>query len=157
MIEVRIWKNYFTPHSHEGATEDLNNEQHSILISIHTPTRERRFICRTGRDCIYFNPHSHEGATIVTETASKTTQFQSTLPRGSDDIRPVKTLSYNNFNPHSHEGATLQPSIQDRCYSISIHTPTRERQKLYQRKNIGKKFQSTLPRGSDCKIAQKQF
>ena len=57
-------------------------------------------------------------------------EFQSTLPRGSDvDIR-----------------------FKQLCPGISIHAPSRERQRLYFDSPLQPLFQSTLPRGSDLKL-----
>ena len=57
------------------------------------------------------------------------TEFQSTLPRGSDILFP------------EHNVTALQ---------ISIHAPSRERPIIDTKRLEAKEFQSTLPRGSDA-------
>ena len=67
---------------------------------------------------------------------SKTTKFQSTLPRGSD-LRGMLSISRSiNFNPRSLAGATCSP-----CSSLRSMNS----------------FQSTLPRGSDRHSAKSAY
>ena len=56
-------------------------------ISIHAPSRERRIRRRNaGRGRENFNPRSLAGATLVLVDVRITqAEFQSTLPRGSDE------------------------------------------------------------------------
>ena len=120
-------------------------------ISIHAPSRERlsvtlhvrplvtNFNPRSLAGATYFlikhslltenfNPRSLAGATVYNYYAIARHQvFQSTLPRGSDNLENLK-------------GGLKH---------ISIHAPSRERlwDALYNLKGL--LFQSTLPRGSD--------
>ena len=96
--------------------------------------------------------------------------FQSTLPRGSDGLLVQSIIIGNNFNPRSLAGATCIARLIERKLSISIHAPSRERQKLFYYSHLQRYFnprslagatlkfliiilnflfQSTLPRGSD--------
>ena len=54
-------------------------------------------------------------------------QFQSTLPRGSDTARNILKIILNDFNPRSLAGATLAEYAPGRIRVISIHAPSRER------------------------------
>ena len=97
-------------------------------------------------------------------------RFQSTLPRGSDRRKKERFFSHRHFNPRSLAGATYPPAPAGRdaaisihapsrerpaqaevlsIHHISIHAPSRERPVLTSIKRRSKKFQSTLPRGSD--------
>ena len=102
-------------------------------------------------------------------------RFQSTLPQGSDDPVWTAACHVQNFNPRSRKGATAARSVAARPAWISIHAPARERHRLFEdgqyisvisihaparerqssmsRKRKSVEFQSTLPQGSDCKIA----
>ena len=84
--------------------------------------------------------------------ASPTSEFQSTLPRGSDlTISSLCRAASSNFNPRSLAGATVWYSIYKQNKVISIHAPSRERHYptiVYVLQSL---FQSTLPRGSDGK------
>ena len=120
-------------------------------ISIHAPSRERR--------------------TTFISTFYKL-QFQSTLPRGSDDFpdksrkdtklisihapsRERRSCSFSPlwittyFNPRSLAGATLSSALQANVARISIHAPSRERLHDLGVGDFVLIFQSTLPRGSD--------
>ena len=125
-------------------------------ISIHAPSRERRFAGKQFNVHADFNPRSLAGATIEVVLSLRCT----------DD-----------FNPRSLAGATriqLRPSV---CKSISIHAPSRERPLTlpYTRSviaisihapsrerpsatsfiRLATVFQSTLPRGSDLGFSNK--
>ena len=122
-----------------------------------------------------FNPRSLAGATHCRSNLSQIALFQSTLPRGSDEVKTIKGEIFKNFNPRSLAGAT-SPNRYACIFpnNISIHAPSRERLCVYtvlstqraisihapsrERLNMALKltlsiigFQSTLPRGSDCK------
>ena len=99
-----------------------------LTISIHAPSRERRFTTRTF------------GLTLI---------FQSTLPRGSDRTSLINVNQTANFNPRSLAGATSVLSILFFLAIISIHAPSRERQSSPFFGSHSLRFQSTLPRGSD--------
>ena len=98
-------------------------------------------------------------------------QFQSTLPRGSDSYQPSQLLLESDFNPRSLAGATISGAGGHMITAISIHAPSRERP-TFGKANLlrfvdfnprslagatafamqqqrRRKFQSTLPRGSD--------
>ena len=54
-------------------------------------------------------------------------EFQSTLPRGSDNLKKSALILRHYFNPRSLAGAT-NPSVKGReQVGISIHAPSRER------------------------------
>ena len=54
--------------------------------------------------------------------------FQSTLPRGSDQLVIIFSVRLRwNFNPRSLAGATVWYSIYKHNKAISIHAPSRER------------------------------
>ena len=101
---------YFNPRSLAGATLLLRVFHLLLIISIHAPSRERH--------------------TSLKSNMTKL-KFQSTLPRGSDNMLKSITL----YNSH-----------------ISIHAPSRERQIFHYVNDTFGKFQSTLPRGSDLNI-----
>ena len=126
-----------------------------IIISIHAPSRERRWSFRTVGERQNFNPRSLAGATLTCRSGFIVSSnfnprslagatviftayvinllFQSTLPRGSDYME--------NFQ---------------RCkQAISIHAPSRERPVLPLLLLINFVFQSTLPRGSDLSLIRK--
>ena len=75
----------------------------------------------------YFNPRSLAGATVIIFNFKAAMQFQSTLPRGSDESPARRKPGYYYFNPRSLAGAT-------QAVPIAL---------------IKEVFQSTLPRGSD--------
>src|SRR4051812_11972636 len=97
-------------------------------------------------------------------------QFQSTLPRGSDGEDGAALTAHEGFNPRSREGAThagivsiLAPQFQSTLprgsdsrrnqspavEGVSIHAPARERPNAHHPPAGLVRFQSTLPRGSD--------
>ena len=85
-----------------------------------------------------------------------TLRFQSTLPYGSDVFAPVYRSAPRNFNPRSLTGATLCDHCKHDELVISIHAPLRERLTLPTGFCLSRKFQSTLPYGSDS-IKTKYF
>ena len=119
-------------------------------ISIHAPKRERR---------------------PASPAFTSSTLFQSTLPNGSD--RNIRRLQQHvlHFNPRSQTGATYDYNTSGTIQLISIHAPKRERPRLHDYPVLGRgisihapkrerrqlcilianyrKFQSTLPNGSD--------
>ena len=119
----------FNPRSLAGATNGQQLPYRYSLISIHAPSRERRYVLAYFCIFRYFNPRSLAGATLClglylrskknisihapsrerlefTRCIGIPCRFQSTLPRGSD------------------------PGAVNRGYgvTISIHAPSRERQ-----------------------------
>ena len=77
------------------------------------------------------------------------TQFQSTLPRGSDFMR-FKTIydTYISIHAPSRERQFTSHNYYTKNL-ISIHAPSRERPITAYQLRQNKPFQSTLPRGSD--------
>ena len=140
-------------------------------ISIHAPSRERltslswagetrRFqsTLPRGSDVAaspspptspYFNPRSLAGATSQREGDYYCELFQSTLPRGSDAFNIITSPSFGYFNPRSLAGATRDNPKPKSTQHISIHAPSRERQRILDVAKPAEQFQSTLPRGSD--------
>ena len=120
----------------------------------------------------HFNPRSLTGATVSYFQSQKSEQFQSTLPYGSDKVETAVPSKPPNFNPRSLTGATqvnsflfpaggisIHAPLRERLpdakkylygNTISIHAPLRERPHQYQQQeHCHRKFQSTLPYGSD--------
>ena len=147
---------YFNPRSLAGATFIFWRIVLQIIISIHAPSRERLTTCLM--------------------CSIPQNEFQSTLPRGSD-IRnenhsafvvisihapsrerpstsalpsPVKL----HFNPRSLAGATRAAGRRKQAAYISIHAPSRERRAVAISAMPARRFQSTLPRGSDDAVIE---
>ena len=119
----------FNPRSLAGATR-VPPARRTIRdsISIHAPSRERQ------NSAVLFGHHL---------------KFQSTLPRGSDAPRFNEKRKVKHFNPRSLAGATGNGFDFARLLIISIHAPSRERQRTLASSYVNVIFQSTLPRGSD--------
>ena len=98
---------------------------------------------------ICFNPRSLTGATSPSPYVVPIAAFQSTLPPGSDLTLLLRSISLLHFNPRSLTGATRYPLYQSCCTAISIHAPSRERQNVVGLPHEPRRFQSTLPHGSD--------
>ena len=100
----------------------------NLLISIHAPSRERRYSPAPIASSCNFNPRSLAGAT-----------------------NPGRRIYDRrlHFNPRSLAGATKIISAIGRPRGISIHAPSRERHSCAYVARYIMKFQSTLPRGSD--------
>ena len=96
-----------------------------------------------------FNPRSLAGATYDKKYNRRNDEFQSTLPRGSDNGAKYKIPRYYHFNPRSLAGATLFSRVFFNFFRISIHAPSRERLIAQAIGVTAVRFQSTLPRGSD--------
>ena len=75
-----------------------------MKISIHAPTR---------------------GATVPRALTSRSTIFQSTLPREERPFRPPAHAGSQNFNPRSHERSDGRKNQGRYKLHISIHAPTR--------------------------------
>ena len=140
-------------------------------ISIHAPSRERRFVSFLCPASGNFNPRSLAGATFKKRQNFLPLPFQSTLPRGSDSRQMVAKKIFSEFqstlprgsdalcvvnfgdplisiHAPSRERQKETPATADYA-NISIHAPSRERQKACIRFKSSAPFQSTLPRGSD--------
>ena len=121
----------FNPRSLTGATHKVAIRDTAVDISIHAPSRERRW-------------------TLTSCWRSR--QFQSTLPHGSD-THGIRRKSMREISIHAPSRERQAPQgCCLRVVAISIHAPSRER--LYQRFYRLNKclFQSTLPHGSDMKM-----
>ena len=100
-----------------------------LTISIHAPSRERPYIAA-------YRPTSR--------------QFQSTLPRGSDQVHALRenpALGISIHAPSRERPGNAEKLIFNR--TISIHAPSRERPASNSLRLTSLTFQSTLPRGSD--------
>ena len=132
---------------------DVNFIQ-KILARLHFNPRSLAGATYRGRQkhyCIgYFNPRSLAGATWKPGKGEVGTGFQSTLPRGSDNINRFLMLQACFISIHA---PSRERPISLTAYSllvcISIHAPSRERPPLSKITLILVQFQSTLPRGSD--------
>ena len=126
-------------------------DDYCYLISIHAPSRERltRSSC-ISTSTINFNPRSLAGATRG-EIKLYVENIGISIHAPSRERRNTRTkhMSYHYFNPRSLAGATVYDAAQFHCASISIHAPSRERPNALAGHWSAKKFQSTLPRGSD--------
>ena len=163
---------YFNPRSLAGATRFLkismmfklfqstlprgSDREFSYItrkptISIHAPSRERpcRNVSQGEYIAISIHAPSRERQFSTRRTWYRSV-FQSTLPRGSDQSRDNMAYAFTDFNPRSLAGATICKSfkIAHPFYfnprSLAGATVSERRDSLRQRK-----FQSTLPRGSD--------
>ena len=122
-------------------------------ISIHAPSRERLFLLWPviGQPS-NFNPRSLAGATLLVKMPNLPLKlFQSTLPRGSDDVTPFRFALGVNFNPRSLAGATITTMPMPKQILISIHAPSRERQ--HQNKLLLYSFKSSI----FCEPAQLKY
>ena len=167
---MRSQFSHFNPRSLTGATADNNilcairrfqstlpygsdvtnaRTTRHIDISIHAPLRERHRLTECRASWPYFNPRSLAGATWQSKKCKPNGKFQSTLPRGSDGSNSVQRSIACYFNPRSLAGATPQRQLSPLPIRISIHAPSRERLMGLLIKRLYRKFQSTLPRGSD--------
>ena len=76
-----------------------------------------------------FNPRSLTGATQIQLTYNNDSyEFQSTLPHGSDPVRPRSrtfTQKFQSTLPHGSDVMLGRPEPED--FGISIHAPSRER------------------------------
>ena len=162
----------FNPRSLAGATPFRAEWLHQICISIHAPSRERRWLCSSGPHRSHFNPRSLAGATRSRRLGSTSQCISIHAPSrerpafGDPTSAKVgisihapsreRHLKYLNQKEASVFQSTL-PRGSDVCVSsitappwnISIHAPSRERPLLEQNGYIKFAFQSTLPRGSD--------
>ena len=120
------------------------------IISIHAPSRERPRMEGIFGGLPEFQSTLPRGSDqVLFQRHPVTRKFQSTLPRGSDlNFKQSFSLSYN-FNPRSLAGATL--TVAD-VYRVLLFQSTLPRGSdvTSRLEELGlKQFQSTLPRGSD--------
>ncbi len=122
---------YFNPRSLAGATKSKNSHAAAFIISIHAPSRERRYriIDTSSRDC-YFNPRSLAGATSAII-----------------DIKRLEAISIH-APSRERQGHALGYGT---AFSISIHAPSRERQ--HQNKLLLYSFKSSI----FCELAQLKY
>ena len=118
----------FNPRSLVGATYRREHQFHSIVISIHAPSRERRSQQERFRFAV---------------------GFQSTLPRGSDVGVGDDRRIFRRFQSTLPRGSDHNPEEELYLHIISIHAPSRERRLALSLLTELSIFQSTLPRGSD--------
>ena len=141
---------HFNPRPLAGATTPASGQRKSFLISIHAPSRGRPELCRYS-------------------ISSKT--FQSTPPRGGDEVPLAPCRIDCDFNPRPLAGATDLEGVLDCDLTISIHAPSRGRRRhtlatlldraisihapsrgrlaAVLRRSRSSRFQSTPPRGGD--------
>ena len=120
---------HFNPRSLAGATCRYLQSADDIKISIHAPSRERP---------VHY----------VQQLAEQ--EFQSTLPRGSDNDEILIAARPVDFNPRSLAGAT---SIRNRRLTHDSYFNPRSLAGATSTKSFASSrssFQSTLPCGSDC-------
>ena len=99
-------------------------------ISIHAPSRERLHCdADDGTVITYFNSRSLAGATALGSTQTSTfSEFQFTLPRGSDCAVPLNGQTAAPFQftlPRGSDAGTADDA--QAALIISIHAPSRER------------------------------
>ena len=104
----------------------------ALMISIHAPSRERHKYCFVDPlgDGISIHAPSRERQQINSQ-GSAIVQFQSTLPRGSDNtdsISSVMTKVFQSTLPRGSDRFNLNHNLK--LHKISIHAPSRERQRL---------------------------
>ena len=99
---------HFNPRSLTGATFLLLCKLAFLGISIHAPSRERRWLSRLHfrRNRISIHAPSRERP-ISAHPLSPVVLFQSTLPHGSDDGYLPYIRRRMDFNPRSLTGATF--------------------------------------------------
>ena len=119
----------FNPRAHEGRDSIARSRAWRVLISIHAPTRgatsATKWALCAARN---FNPRAHEGRDLSAR---------------------INTLPIHYFNPRAHEGRDLlMQSRWRRPSTISIHAPTRGATCPHSHSAIGRRFQSTRPRGA---------
>ena len=117
----------FNPHTHAGCDRSLGVRQHSVCVSIHTPTQGVTVLFGCCYILCCFNPHTHagcdfiwfcftflflvsihtptQGVTIWGFTVDNISKFQSTHPRRVwHKYVHYLSISINCFNPHTHAG-----------------------------------------------------
>ena len=120
---------YFNPRSLAGATSSLAADRFVRDISIHAPSRERPAVFTTVIIVVFISIHAPSRERRQSPGGgSGNGQFQSTLPRGSDQGVHHKRARPLYFNPRSLAGATKCPIKICLMLRISIHAPSRERQ-----------------------------
>ena len=123
-------------------------------ISIHAPLRERRYAQSVQHNKTdHFNPRSLAGATTEQKTFRIVGEFQSTLPCGSDGgAVTIDASRYISIHAPLRERRPIS-IVTIFSTGISIHAPLRERRWANLCRTMpAKKFQSTLPCGSDDTI-----
>ena len=121
----------FNPRSLAGATDNTKIRFLCCGISIHAPSRERRFLIFYLIVIFLISIHApSRERPIIDCKRLEAKEFQSTLPRGSDKILACLMMVCLDFNPRSLAGATDNTKIRFLCCGISIHAPSRERRFL---------------------------
>ena len=80
-------------------------------------------------------------------SAASPPQFQSTHPLGVRRDKPIIRGVYYSFNPRTHEGCDIMAIVYVWLLYVSIHAPTRGATFGLTTARVGRKFQSTHPRG----------
>ena len=164
---------HFNPRSRKGATQCFRTFNPEAYISIHAPARERPSSSIIGLKSSDFNPRSRKGATAVAVTAycsarisihaparerrcpqckaDYLSEFQSTLPQGSDLRRNHRYEKRKHFNPRSRKGATTFRRTQHRHSKFQYTLPQGSDLAGVSIQMAQMPFQSTLPQGSDIK------
>ena len=113
-----------------GDREKLNAQKQVNAISIHAPSRGRPVDLFAGKIEIKFQSTPPRGGDVcVFLLASSIIRFQSTPPRGGDRWPQRRPQSRRYFNPRPLAGATSVQGSEGFVQTISIHAPSRGRQK----------------------------
>ena len=124
-----LWEYNFNPRSLAGATSGDISFDITKGISIHAPSRERRLApLYSGLLNLNFNPRSLAGATVCCPLRAHSNLFQSTLPRGSDEIRLRLQGWEDKISIHAPSRERRDKAVRVSSNEfISIHAPSRER------------------------------
>ena len=103
---------------------------------------------------LHFNPRSLTGATVVRPVLLTACVISIHAPlRERQNRLDLSLTGRSNFNPRSLTGATAAASRLIYMWTISIHAPLRERPQKVLQLFRHRRFQSTLPYGSDINSA----
>ena len=151
---------YFNPRSLTGATIAHACTDGSIFISIHAPSRERPLQCPPYHHLVFISIHApsreRPPASIDFLFLSK---FQSTLPHGSDLCLGLYLRSKKNISIHapSRERPYLGITWGAVKWHFNPRSLTGATSGFFYRPYKGKRFQSTLPHGSDQSLFFRAF
>ena len=120
---------YFNPRSLAGATDWMLTQMQFEIISIHAPSRERPSAGGISPKTSQFQSTLPRGSDRVQNNdATHPVQFQSTLPRGSDEFTPDWEVIKRAFQSTLPRGSDSSLATEEKHEHISIHAPSRERQ-----------------------------
>ena len=126
-MSVSVMFRSFNPRTHEGCDFPKYRSNHTILVSIHAPTRGATRVSPARRSCQRVSIHAPtRGATLICIV-----HFAGTLVSIHAPTR----------------GATYNASTAAKFFKVSIHAPTRGATQLWKYFNTQVLFQSTHPRG----------